>query len=1103
VIVRKRLLLLAALLAAGRAAAEEPRPGEPVRLAQSFSLSPDGRTLLFAWRGDVWRAPTAGGEVSRLTVHPAADGSPRFSPDGRRIAFASQRTGTTQVHLMDADGSNVRPATSHSEGASLQGWYPDGSGLLLSARRDHFWKDAERFFRLDLGTAAPMALLFDDYGGEGSVSPDGRWLAFTREGAEWWRRGYRGSMAGQIWLHDLKEGGFRRLSRGDHEERWPTWRPDSKGLWFASQETGTWNLWSMDLEGGDRRQITKFEGEGVTFPTASADGSTIVFRRLFDLWRWRPAGGGKPEPVDLRFAGEPTVDPVRRSDLAKATQAAFTDDGREIAFVAGGDVWVMDTELREPRRVTDTPEEERDPAFSPDFGTLVFVSDAGGTCDLWTATRADPAKWWWQNDAFALKRLTEDPEPESKPRFLPDGCAVAYLRLRGDLWTRDLDGSNARQVLASWDEPEYAISPDGTWVAYCVADDDFNRDVYVKRLDGTGEAVNVSRHPDNEAEPTWSPDGKALAFTGRRWDEETDVCYVWLRKQDDEKEDRDRALEKALEKMKGRAKKAGPKKEPPTEAGDKPADEKEEKAKDEDEKDQKKKDEKEKKVEVVIDVDGISDRIRRISIPDSVESALVWSPDSKQLAFQATVKGTAGLHAVEVPENLTPKLLSTLKGADPRWVKEGDQVLWLVDGVPASFALKGSKATSYPFRVRSRVAVADLHRAVFDQAWRILRDAWYDERLGNLDWDGVRRKYRDVAASSLTPEELNVVVALMMGELNGSHLGFGMESSPTWPRPAWQEVTGHLGARLDPSFPGPGVRVRDVVRKTPADQEKSRLVAGETILAVNGARTETLVSFGEAMRGPPDRDVDLLVRAEDGKERTVRIRPTTYGAVRGALYEQWVEDNRGRVDDLSGGTLGYLHVRGMNWPSFQRFEEELYKVGHGKDGLVIDVRENGGGFTTDHLLTCLTQPVHAITVPRGGGPGYPNDRMVYARWTKPIVVLCNQNSFSNAEIFAHAIKSLKRGRLVGVPTAGGVISTGGTSIMGVATLRLPMRGWFLPDGEDMERNGCVPDVVLWPEPGELPAGKDRQLEKAIELLRDDVAAHLARPHPPLRRASER
>ena len=234
------------------------------------------------------------------------------------------------------------------------------------------------------------------------------------------------------------------------------------------------------------------------------------------------------------------------------------------------------------------------------------------------------------------------------------------------------------------------------------------------------------------------------------------------------------------------------------------------------------------------------------------------------------------------------------------------------------------------------------------------------------------------------------------------------------------------------------------------------------------------------------------------------MRPFSYAAARALLYEAWMEGNREQVAKASKGKLGYLHIQAMNMSSFHRFERELYAVGAGKDGLVIDVRENGGGFTTDHLLTALTQPDHAITVPRGGGPGYPQDRRVYATWNKPIVVLCNQNSFSNAEIFSHAVKTLGRGQVVGVPTAGAVISTGSRRIMDLGALRMPFRGWYLVgDGEDMELNGAVPHHVLWPAPGQMPRGKDVQLEKAIQVLKADVKKWQNVARPPLRKASQR
>ena len=318
-------------------------------------------------------------------------------------------------------------------------------------------------------------------------------------------------------------------------------------------------------------------------------------------------------------------------------------------------------------------------------------------------------------------------------------------------------------------------------------------------------------------------------------------------------------------------------------------------------------------------------------------------------------------------------------------------------------------------------------------------------------------------------------------------------------------MTAHLGVRFDPGYKGPGLKVRDVIPDGPADRKKSRIAPGEVILTIDGASVDPSMDLTEVLNGPLARDIRLTVQAKDGGDtRPLTVRPITFGQAQSLLYDKWVKDNRQAVEAASHGTLGYLHIKGMNFESFYKFEEELYSAGAGRDGLIVDVRENGGGSTTDHLLTVLTQPVHAITVPRGGGPGYPHDRRVYATWSKPIVVLCNQNSFSNAEIFAHAIQTLRRGQLVGVPTAGGVISTGSTSILDVGTLRLPRRGWFLRDtGLDMELNGAVPEHIVWPQPGDASRGIDAQLDKAVAVLQEDVKEAKQKPQPRLRKASER
>jgi tricorn protease len=1136
-----------------------PVRGEiPLTLVQNPALAPDGKTLAFDWNGDVWTVPTAGGVAQPLTRHPGRDREPKFSPDGRQIAFISDRTGSNQIYVIPATGGTPKQVTFHTGGYALQGWHPDGQRLVAHGARDHYWRRAERLLLVDLRERRADQVVFDDYGDNASVSPDGKKILFNREGAQWWRKGYHGSQAAQVWLFDTATGEFEKILASEWDARWPLWKPDGRGFYYVAAKGKITNLHEYDFASKNSKPLTTFTADSVVFPTLSRDGSTLVFRHLFDLYVLKPGAGGPPEKINIRLVGDHIPETTQRRVLTSATQVAFSADGLEVAFIAGGDLWVMDTELKEPKQVTNTPAEERDPVFAPNGDSIWFVSDHGGQTDVWKAQRGDAKRYWWEQKSFKTTRITDDTATESNLKFSPDGKKLAFIKGRGNLTIMDVEGGGTNVLVPSWNPPQYDWSPDGKWVVYAVEDNDFNRDVFIQPIDGSRPPYNVSRHPREDSSPVWSPDGKAIAFTSRRQGEEVDVYYVYLKPEDDETSSRDRTLAKAIEKM-NKARKAAPAAPPkpgdapakrdadgegPAEAAPPPAGKKP------------------TVPDVAIDFDKLHQRLRRLTIPESTEANLFWSPDGKRLAFSAKVDGRTGLYAVELEGDLRPKLLTTEVGSQMKWLKGTNQIVMLLSGQPAAVTVSGTTpastaatpatsapggrrpgggttaaaptaanessgsggtVTSYRFQAHQKVETPAKHAAAFEQAWRTMRDHYYDERLGNNDWEAIKKKYLDAAREAPDVDGLAVVVNLMLGELNGSHLGFMPLSSerargraPATPTPTptpapneptptqWTETTGHLGARFDPTFKGPGWKIRDVIPGSPADQKKTKLMAGEIVLQINGKTLDPKMDPAEVLTLPPGAEAEVVVQGTDGKERTVTIRPIAYAAARTLLYDQWLEDNRQAVAKASDGKLGYLHISAMSMPTFHKFQEELFAQGAGKEGLIIDVRENGGGSTADHLLTALTQPVHAITIPRGGGRGYPSDRMVYATWNKPIVVMCNQNSFSNAEIFSHAIKTLQRGKLVGVPTAGGVISTGGTNIMDVGFLRLPGRGWYLlNDGEDMELNGAVPDVVIWPQPGELPRGKDVQLAKAVEVLTKEVEAWKQRPQPKLRKASER
>ncbi|HEX4591912.1 MAG TPA: hypothetical protein VH120_18380, partial [Gemmataceae bacterium] len=563
-----------------------------------------------------------------------------------------------------------------------------------------------------------------------------------------------------------------------------------------------------------------------------------------------------------------------------------------------------------------TAEEERSPVFAPDGESILLTSDTGG-CNIWRAEKADKGKYWFQNNHFKLTKVTSDGAHKQNVTLSPDGKTIAFLKNRGDLWVMDAEGKNARQLLGSFSAIEYDWSPDGKWMVVSMEDSDYNRDIHIIPIDGSRPPFNLSRSPDNDHNPVWSPDGKVIAYVGKHDGTEVDIHYVWLREEDDQTSGRDRSIEKALEKINKVRKPpaGGPRNQglgvrgqaapdaPPT-PGPRPV----------------------TPAPVAIDFDRLAERVKVFGIPQSDESNLFWSPDGKKLAFTGTVNGTRATYYIEFPDLGAPKQLSTQIGTQSRWLKQPNQVVWLSNGVPAAFTPSAGGGTStptgglaamlggrggrggrpgappatptptpapmatpaadgepqtgggYAFRALQEVDVPKKNAAVFDLAWRTMRDNYYDDRLGNRDWNAIRAKYIDVAAQCPDSDSVATVIQLMLGELNGSHLGFtptggGAAGGPPGRRgrgaPAgaepttgpWRDETAHLGVRFDPLYHGPGLKVRDVIPEGPADHKKSRILAGETVIAIDGTPVNPDSDLTTVLNGQPNREIAVKVKA--------------------------------------------------------------------------------------------------------------------------------------------------------------------------------------------------------------------------------------------------
>lgn len=1090
-------------------------PDTQIRLPRTPAVSPNGGRIAFAWQNDIWTADINGGDATRLTLHAATDGSPLFSPDGREIYFSSNRTGRSQIHVMPSEGGTAKQVTFDSNRKTLLGITNDGRYLVLMQSTDRGWhySESSRVYLFDTQGKEPKRMLFDAGVRDAALSPDGTKVLFVRGRSAWNRKGYKGSQAAQLWMADLSSQPVTLTRLDKDNERFqniaamdPMWAKDGKSYYFMSDPDGVFNVYHRAVGSEEVRQVTDVakdgNDDGVAFPSLSRDGSTLLFRRGFELMKCEPESG-EMKAIELFATGDSVTSPIERKRQSRATSVAFTNDGKQMAFVSGEDIYVMDRILKEPKRVTHTAHPESSLLFSNDGSRLFYVTDSGGEVDIWEATPDQEDGIWWMADEFKLRQVTDDREVEGRLSLSPNGSHIAYTK-NSNLFVMDDDGTDHRQVASMWSAPNFDWAPDGKWLTYATQDDNYNSDVFIVPVDGTREPFNLSRHPDLDVSPTWSGDGKRIAWVGRRDGDEADIYVVELAKSTEEQTSRDEKLKEALDAMKKgkKGKAAAPKKEP-AKTGDatesSPSDEK----KEADEND--KADDKAKKNEVKIDFDGIFDRVDRLRYSNSFESGLIWIGDKgSTLAFSATIGGQRGFYSVKFPRPTTPTKMADSPLSSNRWLKGSKQFVGHRGGVPASMSVKG-KTETFGFEVRTERDWREVRMITFDQGWRAMRDRFYDEAYNNKDWYAIRAKYRPMAAECIGSAEFSELMNMMLGELNASHMGHRGGSDPLPGFDAqneWSPTTYHLGLRFEMNGEGPGLVVESVIPGSPCSLDRSLVKAGETLLQIDGTPVGPDVDIETVLTMEELKEVELRVRSAAGEERDVTVRPTT--SVAGLLYDEWVEKTRKKVEELSEGKLGYLHIRGMNMGSFRQMEEDLYHAGAGKEGIIIDVRFNGGGSTADHVMTALTQPRHAITRSRGSGEGYPQDRRVYASWTKPIVMLCNEHSFSNAEIVSHAVKQTGRGRVVGMRTAGGVISTGSAGLLDGSSVRMPTRGWYLVStGEDMELNGCEPHISVWNEPTwNSPGGSDTQLAKAVEALGDDVAAEKAKGKVKLVPASE-
>jgi len=1047
---------------------------DEIILARQPAINPDGSMVTFSYQGDIWTVPLGGGEASRLTVHEAYEGSPRWSPNGESIAFSAGRFGNDDIFVIPAGGGTSSRITYYSGGDDLWDWTNDGT-LLFSSNRTFQqveWDSELQHVSAEGGT--PTRLM-NAVGDMPAMSPDGRYIAFVRGSCRISREEYNGPADLDIWIHDTENGSYTLLTDNSVNDFLPRWKDDNT-LYFISARSGRYNIYEQSMSGGtasgSATAVTNYRDDGVRHFDVASNGN-IVFERRTALYSLNGTSGSA-EPMEINLSSDYRFYPQKYE--------TFTDDisgyevspsGEYTAMTIRGEIFVRknDKENQKSVNLSDHPYRDQSVSWLND-STVVFSSDRNGQYDLYLSRSSDANK---TNIFKSLKheviRLTETEEDEINPQVSPDGEKIVYRRGRGELVTADIneDGelSNETVLLDGWSTPGgVSWSPDSKWLAYSLDDLYFNSEIYIHAADDSMEPVNVSMHPKGDYSPVWSRDGSKMGFISSRNNGDFDIWFAWLTEEDWLKTEEDR--------KEGYYFDPEEEEEAETENGE---------------------DEKEKEVEPIqIDFDNIHERLWQVTSMPGNETGLTISADGETFYYTASDPASDGRDLYSIKFDRSENKQLTEGGQNPYGITlspDGEKLFALRMGRFFEVDPSSGSFTPLPFRASMVINREEEQKQVFDEAWSALNQGFYDPEFHGDDFQALREKYRPWTLAASTSQDFRYMFNWMLGQLNASHMGLYGSN----PEETETERTGLLGIGVEPV--DDGVRVTKVVKNSPADKEQSKLYAGDIITHVDGRHIDNGTNFYSYFVNDASEQILLQVENADGESREVVIRPTS--SLNDELYEEWIDSREELTDKYSNGRLGYIHVEGMNWPSFERFERELMAQGNDKEGIVIDVRWNGGGWTTDYLMTVLNVKQHAYTVPRGATPDldedheeyreyYPfSERLPLSWWTKPSVALANESSYSNAEIFSHAFKTLGVGKLVGMPTFGAVISTGGMGLLDGSFVRMPFRAWYVKaTDENMENGPAYPDVTVDNAPDSKAKGEDPQLQRAVEVLLEQI-----------------
>lgn len=1088
---RQKTLLGLGLLAA----VSLPASADTPLWLRDVAVSPDGSTIAFTYKGDIYTVPFTGGAATRLTADPAYDSAPIWSPDGTRIAFASDREGSDDVFIINANGGTPVRLTTDNNGPETPKAWLDNHTVLFAATYMPARNAAQGPFQGQMYTIGdtpgqrPQMYLSLPMTAVSVNTADGRVVYQNRKGVEdVLRKHERSSGTPDIWMYDPAKMKFTKLTDFNGACQSPVWA-GSDSFFYLNDADGNNNVYLRSLN-GDETLLTSYKTHPVRSLSADASGSAVAFSQDGRVHTMTVKDGkvvkqAAPLEIDI-VADNYDSDLVKRNVTAGASTMAVSPDGEQVAFVVRGDVYVTSTKYKTTRRITDTPGQERCVAFSPDGKTLVYDGERDGLWRIYTATMlpSDTVKGFPYATEIIEKMVYESPvnKASQQPSFSPDGKKIAFLENRTALKVLDL--ATGKVVTALDPKFNYSYtdgdipfewSPDSKYllISYIGTGGWNNTDIAMVNADGSGRVVDLTQSGYSDMAPRWLPGGGGITYVSGKygyrshgsWGEQDDVMLMML---DGEKWDNFNMTEEEIA-IADKATKQNDSNE----------------SKDSKKKKEKKADKK-KETDTPLDLDNRRYRTARLTPVSGNLGDYRLSPKADRIYY--SVQGSDGkydLMMTDLKKKQTSRLLSDVSGGFETDAKGENLYVIAADGMKVITLPQGEggAASVKPIEFEadySRVPSAE-RKYILDHCVSQVRDKFYDENIHGIDWDMYGEEYAKYLPYINNNRDFATLLSELLGELNASHTGgrYYADGAPASRR------AGNLAAYFDPTFDGDGLKVTEVLRQGPLAAAKANVKAGDIITAIDGKKIKAGADWQPMLEGKAGKPVRLTVARKSGKTEDITVRPVSIAAVRDMLYNRFVERNRHIVDSVSGGRVAYVHVRGMNSPSFRAVYDELLGLQRNCDAVVVDTRNNGGGWLHNDLAILLSGKEYVRYSPRGQYIG--SDP--FSQWTKPSVMLTNEANYSDAHGTPYTYKTLGLGKLVGAPIPGTMTAVWWeTQVDPSLVFGIPQVTSLDKNGKPLENQQLNPDIEVYNTPEQVISGYDNQLIEATRELMRQIAS---------------